>query len=182
MSEIEIHSNRLLLRPITIDDCKALFKYRSDNITNQYQGWVPKYLEEVYDFVNNKISPDLNRVNSWYQLAIVRKEDNAFIGDIGLHFVDQEAKQVEIGITLDKNYHGKGYATEAIEKVIDYLFEKLNKHRVIASVDPGNVQSIRLLERLGFRKEAHFKKSIFYNGEWVDDVIYATLQEEWLNR
>ena len=100
------------------------------------------------------------------------------IGDLGIHFLDEENKQAEIGFTLDKNFQGKGYATEAVKEIINYLFNKLNKHRIIGSVDPHNSNSIRLLERLGFRKEAHFKESLFINGEWVDDVIYAVLKSE----
>ena len=70
-------------------------------------------------------------------------------------------------------------ATEALSALIDMLFDELAKHRIIASIDPRNEPSIRLMERLGFRKEAHFHRSIFMHGEWTDDVIYAMLQSEW---
>jgi len=182
MAEIELHTDKFLLRPVTVQDTEALFQYKSDRITNKYQGWIPSQIKDVYDFIENQISSEINIPNTWYQLAIVTKKNDMLIGDIGLHFIDPGNKQVEIGFSIDKSYQGKGYATEAIEKVIEYLFKKLNKHRVIASVDPGNIKSIRLLERLRFRKEAHFKKSILCRGEWVDDVIYAILQEEWLNQ
>ena len=55
----------------------------------------------------------------------------------------------------------------------------MKKRRIIASVDPRNTVSIRLIERIGFRKEAHFKESYYLRGEWVDDLIYAKLKEEW---
>ena len=182
MSSIELHTNRLLLRPICMEDAEIFFIYRSDAIENQYQGWIPNKIEDIYDFITNKISPTINIADTWYQLAIIKKETNGLIGDIGLHFIDQESKQVELGCTLDKNYQGKGYATEALKVIIAYLFEKLNKHRIIASIDPRNDNSLKLLERLGLRKEAHFKKSLYINNEWVDDVIYAILQEEWLSK
>jgi len=63
--------------------------------------------------------------------------------------------------------------------VIDYVFGELKKHRISASVDPNNIKSIRLLEQIGFRKEAHFIESLLLNGQWVDDVIYALLAREW---
>ena len=75
---------------------------------------------------------------------------------------------------------GKGYATEALRAMVDYLFANLGKHRIVASVDPRNTPSIRLIERLGFRKEAHFKESYYLRGEWVDDIIYAMLRTEWV--
>ena len=117
---------------------------------------------------------------SWrFQLVIIEKQSDKLIGDIGLHFFDVEHQQVEIGCTLDKNFQGKGFATEALAAVFDYLFQKLNKNRVITSIDPENKNSIRLVKRLGFRKEAHFVESIFMNGKWVDDLIYALLEKDW---
>ena len=53
---------------------------------------------------------------------------------------------------------------------------KLKIHRIIASIDPRNVASIKLIECLGFRKEDHFKESYYLRGEWVDDLIYAKLR------
>ena len=55
----------------------------------------------------------------------------------------------------------------------------LRKHRVYASVDPRNKPSMALLERVGMRKEAYLRQSLFWKGEWVDDVIYALLRSEW---
>lgn len=70
-------------------------------------------------------------------------------------------------------------ATEALHALHNYLFAALEKHRVYASVDRGNVSSMRLLERLGMRKEAHIVKSLWFKGEWVDDVVFAILATEW---
>jgi len=55
----------------------------------------------------------------------------------------------------------------------------LNKHRIIASIDPDDKNSIRLVERIGFRKEAHFVESLLINGKWVDDLIYALIEKDW---
>lgn len=115
----------------------------------------------------------------WSQFVIIRKENLELIGDIGVHFLASDAFQVEIGCTLNKNHQGKGYATEALTETINYLFDVLNKRRIVASIDPRNQPSISLFERLGFRKEAHFRESLFINGEWVDDLVYAILKDEW---
>jgi RimJ/RimL family protein N-acetyltransferase len=175
---LELKTEHLILRPINIKDANAIFKYRSDKLTNQYQGWIPNNIDDVYEFIK-KTAKDFNIADSWFQMVLINKETNVLIGDIGIHFLDKENKQVEIGCTIAKDQQGKGYATEALRKVIDYLFSILNKHRVIGSVDPNNVQSIKMLERLGFRKEAHFKESILANGQWTDDIIYAILKKEW---
>ena len=178
---LEIKTERLLLRPVRLNDAEAIFKYRSDSITNQYQGWIPKSLDDVHKFLN-KVSQKIDVVDTWFQFVIIKNDSKEIIGDVGIHFLDTDGKQAEIGCTLDKNCHGNGYATEVLKATINYLFEKLNKHRIIGSIDPQNFKSIRLVERLGFRKEAHFKESILINGEWVDDLVYAILKNEWIEK
>ncbi len=108
------------------------------------------------------------------------KETNGVIGDIGVHFFGKENKQVELGYTLNNLHQNKGFASEAIKNVIDHLFTDINKHRIVLSIDPENKSSIKLAERLGFRKEGHFVKSLFFKSQWVDDVVYALLKEDWL--
>ena len=171
-----IETERTLLKPIKLKDAQEVFSYRSDAVTNAYQGWIPKTLDEVTAFIA-KNPKEYNQLGTWFQLTILEKNTNTVIGDIGVHFIDQH--QSEIGCTLAKQYHGKGFATEALHQVIHHLFHDLNKHRIVTSIDPQNINSIKLVERLGFRKEAHIKKSILMNGKWVDDIVYAILKEEW---
>jgi len=176
---LELATQRLFLRPVQAADVPALFDYRSDAETNQYQGWIPQTLDETLDFVQNKVSPIINQVDTWFQLVIIEQSTNRVIGDMGIHFIDEENQQVEIGCTLRKDCHGKGYATEALKLTITYLFDELAKHRIVTSIDPQNLASIALVERLGFRKEAHFRESIYLKGQWVDDLVYAVLNREW---
>ncbi len=181
---IDFSTNRLILRPLTILDAEDLYKYRSDAETNQYQGWIPKSIDDVQNFIS-KTADKIDEYDTWFQLAIISKEKGEMIGDIGIHFFDVDRYQVEIGCTLAKNYHGKGIAIEALKAVIEYLFDNLYKQRITCSIDPKNRASIKMVERLGFRKEAHFKQSIYIDGEWYDDLVYAILKDEWkstLNR
>jgi RimJ/RimL family protein N-acetyltransferase len=171
-----IETERTTLRPIELRDNKEILSYRSDSETNKYQGWIPKTLNDVDELIS-KNPQEFNKPETWFQLVIINKANDTIIGDVGIHFIDNY--QSEIGCTLRKKCHGKGFATETLKAVIDYLFVVLDKHRIIVSIDPENAESIRLVERLGFRKEAHFKKSLLINGEWVDDVVYAILKTEW---
>lgn len=175
--EFSIETSRMILRPIAIEDCEMVFNYRSDKETNLYQSWIPDSIDEVQSFIS-KNPIQINIPNTWFQLVIIRKQDNQVIGDIGLHFLDDN-HQAEIGITLSKRSQNQGYATEAMRLVLSYLFSDLNKHRIIASIDPKNIASMRLMNRLGFRKEAHFRESYFQNGKWADDVIFAMLRSEY---
>jgi RimJ/RimL family protein N-acetyltransferase len=180
--DLLIQSNRLILRPITAEDAEAIFGYRSNAIINQFQGWIPETVADVHDFIQDKICAEIDQPDTWFQLAIVKNDSGELIGDIGIHFLELDSLQVEIGFTLDWKHHGNGFATEALTEVMKFLFRKLNKHRVIASIDPRNEKSIKVVERLGMRKEAHFMKSLWINNEWVDDCVYAILKEEWFEK
>ena len=175
---MQLYTERLLLRDITMDDKQDIFNYRSDAEANKFQGWIPETLEDVESFIQRN-TKEFNQPESWYQLLITDKETKVVIGDIGVHFLGVENVQAELGITLSPSFQGKGYASEVLEGIIDYLFNDLHKHRITASVDPDNTASIQLMERIGLRKEGHFVKSLFWKNNWVDDVIYAVLHEEW---
>lgn len=175
-NSIELRTERLLLRPVQASDAEATFSYRSDSETNKYQGWIPETIEDVSLFLS-KVSSEFDVPETWFQFVLIDLETTEIIGDLGIHFLDE--KQTELGCTLAQKQHGKGYATEALEATVNYLFHDCQKHRIVGSIDPGNIKSIKLIERLGFRKEAHFVESLFLNDRWVDDVVYALLKKEW---
>lgn len=171
-------SERLILRPISIQDADEVFVYRSRENDNAYQSFVPKDKNEVIDFIK-KCSIEINKPDTWFQLVIIEKNSKKIIGDIGVHFIDE--LQVEFGITLNKKFRNNGYAFEAIFYLFNILFNQFNKHRITASVDPRNLDSIKLLEKLKMRKEAHHIKSYFFKEEWVDDYVYAILSTDYKN-
>ena len=173
-----ITTERTILRPITSSDNENVFAYRSDSETNKFQGWIPKNIEEVNDLIS-KNPETINIPDSWFQLVIIENATQELIGDIGLHFIDKENFQCEIGCTIRKENQGNGITTEVMRAIVNYLFNDLKKHRIVASIDPENINSIKLVERLGFRKEGHFKESLLIDGEWVDDLVYAILNYEW---
>lgn len=175
-SILMIETERTILRAIKLEDNNEIFSYRSDSEANKYQEWIPNTLEEVNEFIS-KNPKEYNKPNTWFQLVIIDKGEDLIIGDVGIHFIDDY--QSELGCTLARKHQGRGFATETLKGLIDHLFNDLNKHRIVTSIDPLNIGSIKLFERLGFRKEAHFRKSLLINGKWVDDIIYAILKEEW---
>jgi len=177
---LKLETERLEIKPVSLDDKEKIFRYRRDKTTNKFQGWIPETIEDVENFIT-KTSSAINEPETWFQFVIIEKQSQKIIGDIGVHFFDKENKQSEIGYTLDKEFQNQGYATESVKRVIGYLFEELHKHRIIASTDPANLKSIKLLERLGFRKEAHFVESLYLNGRWVDDLIFAMTDKDWKN-
>lgn len=173
-----IQNQRTHLRTIRTEDAAAIIAYKSEPSINQWLGWIPESEEDIFAFLA-KHPLEFNQANTWYQLVIVQNQDQKVIGDIGVHFTDATNQQVELGFTLSNLHTGQGFAYEALQGLIQHLFTALNKHRIFASVDPANVKSMTLLERLGFRKEAHHIKSLWFKNQWVDDVIYAMLQGDW---
>ena len=179
---MQLTTDRLCFRPLTSNHANAVFAYRCDAETNAFQSWVPRSIKDVQTWLEGCADAKFNQPGNWSQLGIFTHEDNQLIGDVGIHFIAPENNQVELGITLAKEAHHQGFASETIKAVVAYCFGTLNKHRITASIDPENTASINLFSRIGFTKEAHFRKSLFFKGRWVDDIIYAILQEDWNKR
>jgi RimJ/RimL family protein N-acetyltransferase len=107
---------------------------------------------------------------------IVEKKDGTRIGFI-THF--RFGKQLEIGFALIPTERKKGYCTEAVNIMVDYLFLAKSDVRIQAETNVDNRSCQRVLEKAGFQKEGRLRKSYFVRGEWKDLFIYSILREEW---
>ena len=116
------------------------------------------------------------------RLAAVLSGTATVVGDISLRRTSREHATGELGYVLHPDHYGRGYATEAGAALLRLGFEDLAMHRIVASADARNVASIRVMQRLGMRPEAHLRENEFIKGEWTDEVIYAMLRAEWLAR
>jgi len=88
----------------------------------------------------------------------------------------------ENGYDLDPAHWGRGIMTEALRAVLEYGFGKMGLNRVQATVDSGNTKSLRLLHRLGFRKEGVLRQNSYFNGQFRDDVCFSMLKKEWTSQ
>jgi len=111
---------------------------------------------------------------------IVEKKDGTKIGDL-IHFYVLHIgdRALEIGYGLVPGERGKGYGTEAVAIMVDYLFLSKEVGRIQAQTDDRNVASQKVLEKVGFRKEGTLRKSFFARGEWRNSCMYSILREEW---
>ncbi len=178
MSAPEIFTERLALTSLRPDDAAAMFAYRADPSVGRYQSWVPGTVDEVTRFIDDMQTLAFDTPDTWFQLAIRRREGDPLLGDLGIHFLKDEPRQVEIGVTIAPSHQRRGYGTEAVRGLLGYLLGTLRKHRVVASVDPRNESSIAMLGRIGMRQEAHFRSSLWIRGEWVDDLVFAMLESD----
>jgi RimJ/RimL family protein N-acetyltransferase len=179
----ELSTERLRLNGLTAGDAPAMFEYRSDSQVCEYQSFAPRSLTDVEAFIGRSHPQVFAHAGTWFQFAVRLRESGRMIGDVGIHFLaDDTHDQVEIGFTIAPEFQGRGYGAEAVSRALDFLLVECHKHRVFASVDPRNETSVRLLERVGMRQEAHFRKSLWFKGEWVDDVVFAVLRSEWRSK
>lgn len=179
---IRIDHKRVVLRELCAADAPRMYAYRSLPEVSRFQGWEPESIEEVEGFISSLATISPGSPGSWFQLGIELLDCRALIGDCGIHVLSSDPRQAEVGVALAPEHQRCGLATEAMEALLGLLFGTLGKHRVIGSVDPGNLASIRLLRRIGLRQEAHHVQSLWFKGRWADDLIFAILAEEWKQR
>jgi RimJ/RimL family protein N-acetyltransferase len=177
MDPFPLHTERLLLRPFAMQDLPAFTAYRNDPLVARYQSWSSYSEADALVFFERQRALAFDADDTWFQIAVERKADGVLLGDLAVHFFD-EGRQAELGVTFDAAHQGRGYALEAMSRVIAFLFES-GKHRVTAIVDARNLPAQRLFERQGFRREAHYREHALFKGEWCDEYLYALLGHEW---
>lgn len=166
----------LTIREFELGDLDTFARYRAVKEVARFQSWNDYSIEKANCLYESMQDHNFGEVGQWFQLAIVATQSNDLLGDFAIHFID--AEQVEVGFTLAPEHQGKGIATKALNAFIGYLFNDMKKHRIIATTDCDNHPSYQLLERVGFRREAHFIDNIFFKGAWGSEYQYGLLKSE----
>lgn len=172
-----IRTERLVIRPLAQADLSTLREYRNDADVSRYQEWpLPVTADDVAMLVEPDPQPTEPVRGHWVQLAITLADDErspaGLIGDLGL-YLDASGSLARVGYTLARSAQGHGYATEAVEAIVDHLIDVLGVVRVDASTDPHNRPSMRVLERVGFVHEHTATDSVVVRGELLDDERWA---------
>lgn len=167
-------TDRLILRRYMESDLQDLFAYLSNPKVVEYEPYKPMTMEEVKGNLDWRISTD-------EMIAVELKSTHKMIGNVYLGKRDFDA--LEIGFVFNETYWENGYARESCEKLIALAFQ--NKvHRIYAECDPENQNSWRLLEKMGFSREGHLKKNVFFWKDeknqpiWKDTYIYSMLNDK----
>lgn len=174
---MELVTARLRIDALRPADAEALFALRSDPAVARYQGWRPVDLAAARAFIGRQSSAAIPV--GWFQRAIRGRDDGRLLGDLGVNLPEDAKASVEFGISIAPAGQGHGYAGETVRALFDHVFGRLGRHRIQASVDPRNLACLALLRSLGMRQEAHHRESLWLHGEWVDDVVFALLADEW---
>lgn len=175
-----IETPRLRLRPYGLDDLDALAAIQSRPDVMRYLYTEPRTRDEVAaELATRMRNRSIESEGDKLVLAIERRDTGAFAGDVTLWWLSEEHRQGEIGFVLHPDHQGQGLATEAARELLRLGFAELGLRRIVGRCDGRNAASARVLEKLGMRREAHFRENELVKGEWTDELVYALLAAEW---
>jgi RimJ/RimL family protein N-acetyltransferase len=176
---LPIRTERLILRAFDTADFEAVHAYGSDPEVTRYTPWGPNTEADTRDAIARAMASGAERPRGNYNLAIVDRARDLVIGGAGLHPSDPDNRTMETGYCLRRDAWGRGFASEVARAMIGAGFAELGLHRVIATCDARNLASARVLEKLGLRREGHFRRDREIRGHWRDSFFYAVLAEDW---
>ena len=171
---MRIETNRLIIRNFELKDEKDLCEYMLQRVNaefERYEGFTEEHAKDEIEY----------RSQSDEFYAIELKESNKVIGNIYLGKRDFNSR--ELGYVLNENYQNKGYGSEAAKEVVKY-FLKNGVHRIFAECCPDNTPSWKLVEKIGMKREAHFRKNFAPrkdekgNPIYWDTYVYALLDSD----
>jgi len=172
-----LETERLLLRRVDANDANEILTLRSNPETMKY---IPrpmlKTIDEALELI--KMFDEKIETNEGINWAITLKGNPKLIGIIGYYRTKPEHYRSEIGYMLLPEFNGKGIISEAIKEAVNYGFNGMQLHSIEAVIDPENYGSARVLEKNNFIKEAHLKENEFYDGRFLDTVIYSLLNKK----
>ena len=174
-------TERLILRPFKLADAPLVEKYAGDSDVAQYltriphpypegeaETWIKKHIDEF----NN------NECVNW---AITIKDTGEFIGCVGVdYFMNDDMGR--LGYWFGKSFWGNGFATEAVESVVEWLFKIKNFNRVYAGYFSCNKNSGNVMKKVGMKHEGTYRKHAKKNGVYHDVEIYGILKSEFCSQ
>ena len=177
----ELSTERLLLRMHHDGDIDALYALFTDPKTMRYWG-APPWTDPAQADAMLARGAAAFAAQEAIRFAVVLREGGAMVGSCTLFGHDAQNRRAEVGYILASEAWGKGLMTEALSALLDWAFGPLGLHRVEADVDPRNVPSVAILERLGFAREGFLRERWRVAGEVSDSIFLGLLAPEWAAR
>jgi len=176
-----IRTQRLLLRPLRMQDDKDMFRYCSDPAVSRHVLWDT---HPNVRYSRSCLRPAIRqyRAGQPATFGIERLEDQRLIGTIGFIWVNTDHRSAEIGYSLARDCWNQGYATEALKAALKYGFDKLRLNRIEAQHESDNPASGRVMEKAGMRYEGTLRGRVFNKGRFSDVMLYARLRTDVLDR
>ncbi len=174
----KLQTSRLTLRAMCVSDADDMFRYASRRDVTEYLLWSPHptktYTTDYLKYIRGRY-----RLGEFYDWAVVEKESGHMIGTCGFTRLELPHNSGEIGYVLNPEYHGRGYGTEAAERVIRFGFEELGLHRIEAKFMEGNDASRHVMEKLGMTFEGYRRDGMLVKQRYRTIGICSVLREEY---
>ncbi len=173
-----IITERLMLRRIKKEDIADIYEYSKDHQTSKYLLWYPHpsigVTKKFYKLINKKY-----KSGTLYEWAIINTDDRKMIGTCGFTKINHIDNNAEVGYVLAPSYWGKGYATEALKRVLEFGFDFLGVERIEARYMTGNTASLHVMEKCHMRHEGIMNHSVYSKGEYRDVGLCAITADEY---
>jgi len=177
----ELQTERLLLRRMRVTDAEDMYDYARRADVTRYLLWSPHpdigHTRDYLQYIATRYA-----AGSFYDWAVVLKENGRMIGTCGFTTIDCPHDAAEIGYVLNPDYHGLGIAPEAVEAVLAFGFENLFLHRIEARFMEGNEASLRVMEKVGMRFEGYRRESMLVKGRYRTIGHCSILSDEYAAR
>ncbi len=172
-----LQTQRLLLREIRPEDADSIFRMRSNARVNRFIARPEmKEASSSEELVKRTINAYKNRQGIGWT-GILRNKGEC-IGTCGFNSIDYPNLRAEIGGELNPDFWGKRIALEAFTAIINFGLKEFGLHSIEAKVQAENRGAIFLLETLGFKKEAHFRDRMYFQGEFIDMAVYSLVKNK----
>ena len=175
-----LYTERLVLRKIAITDAEDMFSYSSNEALTRYLLWDPHpdlfYTEHYVRYLQDRYA-----VGDFYDFAVVLKATGRMIGTVGFTSFDLPNRSAEIGYVIAPDCQGKGYATEAVTRILSFGFCECELERISAVCMKGNLASLRVMEKCGLKKEGLLRSAVFAKGSMRDVHLSAITKKDYFN-
>ncbi|MGN6666553.1 MAG: GNAT family N-acetyltransferase [Trinickia sp.] len=175
--DYRIVTERLVLEPVSIEFAYQLLEYQIDNRMH-LQPWEPLRRSDFFtlDSMRSRARTMAAGIAAGDALHWLMCEGDTVIGECNFtNIVRGPFLACHLGYSIDHRREGKGLMHEALSASIEYVFERVGLHRIMASYRPENTRSERLLNALGFEREGYARAYLKINGAWADHVLTALI-------
>ena len=173
----DLESERLFFRKIVSSDASDLFSIRSNDDVMRFMDVSRfKSISDAEKMIGS--IEESYQIESGVNWGIIEKHSNIFVGYFGFFRLIPQHCRAEIGYALNAKYWGKGYMNETINIMARFGFKIMNLHSIEANINPKNEKSKKVLEKIGFKKEAYFRENYLFNDRFLDSLIYSLLEKD----
>ena len=170
----KITGERLYLSPMNMEDLVIYTKWLNDPAVAIHLG----HYKSLISLPNEQKALE-GLTTEGHNYAIIHKDSDQLIGNIGLFDIDHISRRAMLGLFIgDEELRGKGYGTEAIRLLLTFGFDTLNMHNVMLQCDSDNLQGIACYKKVGFREFGRRRASAFKHGDYLDTVYMDILSTE----